>query len=178
MLSRENDRVDADDFAVVIRESALAFRIRAQPRQGAVFTHFCLTLNQTVCVGDRRWHQHVGFVGRITEHQTLVACTLLQRIGTVNALVNIRRLFTNCTQYRARVGIKTHIRMDITNFTNGVTGDLFDIYPCAGSDFTTDQHHAGFYIGFTGNTRFRILFEDRIKHGVGDLVSNFVRMPF
>lgn len=95
MLSRQHYRVDADNFAVVILESDLAFRIRAQPRQRAVFTHFSLTLYQTVRVGDRRWHQHVSFIGRVTEHQALVARALFQRIGTVNALVDIRGLFAD-----------------------------------------------------------------------------------
>ncbi|SAX20329.1 Uncharacterised protein [Klebsiella pneumoniae] len=178
VLSRQNDRVDADDFAVVILEGHLAFRIRAQPRQGAVFTHFSLTLHQTVSVSHRRRHQHVGFVSGVAKHQPLVAGALFQRIGTVNALVNVRRLFTNGAQYGARVGVKAHIGMHVANFADGVAGDLFDINPCAGGDFAAYQHHAGFDIGFTCDTRFRILLEDRIQHGIGDLVSNFVRMPF
>ncbi len=178
MLGRENHRVNADDFAVVVLEGHLAFRIRAQPWQRAVFTHFSLALHQTVRVSHRCWHQHVGFVGRITEHQALVARALFQRIGTVNALVDVRRLFANRAQDRAGIGIKAHIRMDITDFTYRVTGDLFDINPCAGGDLTANQNHAGFDIGFTRYARFRILSQDRIQHRIGDLVSNFIRMSF
>ncbi|MNH37921.1 hypothetical protein D3C79_988860 [compost metagenome] len=81
-------------------------------------------------------------------------------------------------QYGTRVGVKTHIRMNIADFTHGFTGDFFDIYPSAGGDFTADQHHAGFHVGFAGYARFRILFQDGIKNGIGDLIGNFIGMPF
>ena len=178
MLCGENDCINTDNFAVVVLERHLAFCVRAQPRQGAVFAYFSLTLHQTVSVGDRRRHQHIGFVSRIAKHQALVARALLQRIGAVNALVDVRRLFTDSAQHRAGVGVKAHIGMHVANFTDRIAGDLFDINPGAGSDFATHQNHAGFDVGFTCYARFWILFKDRIQHGVGDLVSNFVGMPF
>ncbi|MND78276.1 hypothetical protein D3C80_699870 [compost metagenome] len=178
MLSGQNHGVDTDNFAVIVLESDLAFRIRTQPWQRAVFTHFSLTLHQTVCVGDWCWHQYVGFVCRVAKHQALVARALFQRIGTVNTLVDVGRLFADCAQYGARVGIKAHIRMHIANLTHGITGDLFDINPCAGSDFTANQNHAGLDVGFTRHACFWILFEDCIQHRIRDLVSDFVRMPF
>ena len=178
MLGRQYHRIDANDFAVIVLEGDLAFCIRAQPRQGAVFAYFSLTLYQTVRVGDRGWHQHVGFVGRVAKHQALVARALFQWIGTVNALVDVWRLFANGAQHRARIGIKAHIRMHITDFTHRVTGDLFDINPCAGGDLTANQNHASFDIGFARDARFRILRQDRIQHRIGDLVSNFIRMSF
>ena len=138
VLSGKHDSIDTNDFAVVILESHLAFRVRAQPRQSAVFTHFSLTLYQTVCIGDRRWHQHVGFIGCVAKHQTLVTRALFQRIGTVNALVDVRRLFADGAQNRTGVSVKAHVGMYIANFANGVTGDLFDVYPGAGGDFAAN----------------------------------------
>ncbi|CNU85193.1 Uncharacterised protein [Salmonella enterica subsp. enterica serovar Bovismorbificans] len=138
VLRRENHGVDTDDFAVVILESDLAFCIRTQPWQGAIFTHFSLTLYQTVRVGDWRRHQYVGFICRVAKHQALVARALFQRICAVNALVDIRRLFANCAQYRARVGVKAHVGMHIANFAHRITGNLFDIDPGAGGDLTAN----------------------------------------
>ncbi|MNH10770.1 hypothetical protein D3C79_702590 [compost metagenome] len=178
MLSGQHHCVDADDFAVVILESDLAFCVRTQPRQGTVFTDFGLALYQTVRVSHRRRHQHFGFVGGIAKHQALVAGTLFQRIGTVNALIDIRGLLADSAQHGTRVGVKTHIRMNITDFTYGFTGDFFDIYPSAGGDFATDQHHAGFHVGFASYARLRILFQDGVENGIGDLVGNFIGMPF
>ncbi|MOA06395.1 hypothetical protein D3C78_1260270 [compost metagenome] len=68
--------------------------------------------------------------------------------------------------------------MNIADFTHGFTGDFFDIYPGAGGDFTADQHHAGFHVGFAGYACFRILFQDGVENGIGDLVGDFVRMSF
>ena len=178
MLGGQYHRIDTDDFAVVILEGDLAFRIRTQPRQSAVFTDFGLALHQAVRVGHRCRHQHFGFVGSIAKHQALVASTLFQRIGTVNTLIDIRGLLADGAQYGTRVGVEAHIRMNIADFAHGFTGDLFDIYPGAGGDFAANQNHAGFHVGFAGYACFRILFQDGVENGIGDLVSNFIRMSF
>ncbi len=68
--------------------------------------------------------------------------------------------------------------MDITDFTYGIAGNLFDIDPCAGGDLTADQHHTGFNVGFAGHARFGILLEDGVQHGVRNLVGDFIRMSF
>ncbi|MNE77213.1 hypothetical protein D3C80_1735110 [compost metagenome] len=90
MLGGQHHGINTDDFAIVILERDLAFGVWAQPRQGAIFTHFGLALNQTVGISDWCRHQHVGFIRGITEHQALIASTLLQRIAAVNTLVDIR----------------------------------------------------------------------------------------
>ena len=178
MLSGQHHGVDTDDFAVVVLEGHLALRVRTQPRQGAVFAHFGLALHQTVRVGHRSRHQHVGFVGGVAKHQALIAGALLERIGTVNALIDIRGLFADGAQYCAGVGVKAHVRMNVADFAYGFAGDLFDIDPGAGGDFTADQHHAGFHVGFAGDARFRILFQDGVEDGIGDLIGDFIGMSF
>ncbi|CSA91580.1 Uncharacterised protein [Vibrio cholerae] len=109
MLSRQNYSINTYDLALVILEGHLRFRIRAQPWQCAIFTNFSLALHQTMRIGDRCWHQHFSFVGCITKHDALVARALLFRIGFINTLVDVWRLFTYGVQYRTRVGIEAHV---------------------------------------------------------------------
>lgn len=68
--------------------------------------------------------------------------------------------------------------MYVVNFVDGVVGDFFDINLCVGGDFVVYQYYVGFDIGFICDMCFWILFEDCIQYGIGDLVSNFVRMFF
>jgi len=73
---------------------------------------------------------------------------------------------------------QTHIRIDITDFADGSAGQFFDIHPSGGGDFTANQHHTGFNIGLAGHAGFRILCQDSIKHGIGNLIRDFIRMSF
>ncbi|UMX89296.1 hypothetical protein MJ579_24110 [Klebsiella pneumoniae] len=63
VLSRQNDRVIADDFCRRHTGRSPGFSHPGTPATaGAVFTHFGLTLHQTVgSVSHRRRHQHVRF---------------------------------------------------------------------------------------------------------------------
>ncbi|MNC25559.1 hypothetical protein D3C75_736490 [compost metagenome] len=68
--------------------------------------------------------------------------------------------------------------MHVADFTNRLTSDLFDINPGAGGDFTANQNHAGFNVSLASYACFWILLQDRIEDRIGDLVSDFIGMPF
>jgi hypothetical protein len=85
VLGGEHDRLDADRLVVLVAERDLALRVGAQPGELALLAHLGLPLHQPVGVGDRRRHQHVGLVGRVAEHQALVAGALLALVLAVDA---------------------------------------------------------------------------------------------
>ncbi|CSC37172.1 Uncharacterised protein [Vibrio cholerae] len=68
--------------------------------------------------------------------------------------------------------------MHVTNFTNSLTSNLFDINPSGSRDFTAHHHHASFYVSFASNASFRILLKNRVQHCIRDLVCNFIWMAF
>jgi hypothetical protein len=59
-----------------------------------------------------------------------------------------------------------------------LAGQCFQVDPGAGGDFAGDDRHAGLDHGFAGNAGARVLREDRVEHGIGDLVGHLVRMAF
>ena len=91
MLGGEDDGVHALGPALgVVGEAQLAFRVRAQPRQGAVLPHFRLPRHEAMAVGNGRGHEHVCLVRGVAKHQPLVPGPLLVVRGFVHAHGDIR----------------------------------------------------------------------------------------
>ncbi len=148
-----------------------ALRVRTHTA-GAVFAHWT-ALHQTVRVGHRGGIS-TSVRGGVAKHRP-DRRALLERIGTVNALIDIRGLLADGAQYCAGVGVKAHVRMNVADFAHGLAGDLFDIDPGAGGDFTADQH-------MPVSRRFRRrrapsdLVPDGVEDGIGDLIGDFIRI--
>ncbi len=99
------------------------------------FTHFSLTLYQTVRVGDWRRHQYVGLICRVAKTSGPGRPRAFVPAGLRGQRpVDIRRLFANCAQYRARVGVKAHVGMHSHFLRTVLRVNLFDIDPGAGGD--------------------------------------------
>ena len=103
---------------------------------------------------------------------------MLQRVGTVDALVDVRRLFADGVQHGAGVGVEAHVGVGVTNLAHGVAHDLFDVDPGRGGHFAGYHHHAGLDQGFAGDARLGVLLQDGVQHRIGDLVGDFIGMAF
>ena len=81
MLGRQHDGLDADGLVVLVGEGQLALRVGAKPGQFrvAALADLRLPLDKLVRIVDRRRHQGRGLIGRITEHQALIARALVFR---------------------------------------------------------------------------------------------------
>ena len=101
-------------------------------------------------VGDGSRHQHIGFVRGVAKHQALVACALFMIGGLINAHCNIRGLFTECIDHRARGAIESYVRGVITHINDGFAANLFEVDVSAASYFTS-KNHSGFNQGLTGD---------------------------
>merc|ERR1719272_517488 len=69
-------------------------------------------------------------------------------------------------------------RVVVSNFLDGTTNNLLVVEDSLGGDFTEDHDHAGLGCGFASNTGGRVLLEASIDDGIGDLVTDFVRVSF
>jgi hypothetical protein len=78
------------------------------------------------------------------------------------------------------VGAEFELGSVITDFPDDLAGDGFgvDLIPAGAGDFTGIDHQIRADERFTGHTAFGILREAGIKDGVGDLITDFVRMTF
>ncbi|RMU44311.1 hypothetical protein ALP28_05422 [Pseudomonas savastanoi pv. nerii] len=178
VLSRQYDGVDADNLAVFVTAGNLGFCIRAQPRQQAGFTRFGLTLHQLVREGDRCWHQHVGFVAGVAEHQALVASALIFRLAAVNALGDVYRLFADDVHHAASRAVETDVGAVVADVEDDVTHDVFQIDPGRSRHFASDDCHTGLDQCFARYTGVFVFSDDSVQNRVGNLVGDLVRMSF
>src|SRR5690606_22701882 len=128
--------------------------------------------------GDRRRHQHFGFVTGVAEHQALVAGTLVFRLLAVNALGDVNGLLADDVNDAAGVAVVAHGRGGVADVLDHATDQVFQVNPGAGGDFTANDGHTGFYHGFAGNAGVGVFGQDGVQNRIGDLVGHFVRMAF
>ncbi len=109
MLGRQDHGLYRNRLALgVVFERDLALGVGSQKCELAGLSNLSLAFDETVGIGDRRGHQHIGLVTGVTKHQTLVTGALLMAGGLINALSDIRRLLTDGAQHGAAGAIETH----------------------------------------------------------------------
>ena len=123
-------------------------------------------------------HVGVGFVGGVSEHNSLVASALLFFRSAVYPLVNVGRLLVDGAEYAARVGFKHVLRLGVANAANHIASDFTRVDVGARLDFTRQHHLTSGNKGFAGNFRIGVKGEKVVDKGVRNLVGNFVGMSF
>ena len=64
------------------------------------------------------------------------------------------------------------------NVANDTADDLLVIKLALGGNLSQHHHHTGLGGSFTGNLAHRVLLQTRVQNGIGDLITDFVRMSF
>jgi hypothetical protein len=178
VLGGQHNGIDTDHLAVLVAAGDLGLGVRAQPVQGTVLAHLGLALDQTVGEGDGRGHQHAGLVAGIAEHQTLVAGALILGLLPVHTLGDIRGLLADDVDHATGIGVVADLGGGVADILDHLAHQILQVDPGAGGDFPADDRHAGLDHGFAGHTGQLVLGENGVEHGVGDLISQFVRMAF
>ena len=73
VLRRDDDGVDPHRFSVPVLHGHLGFSIGTDPRQDVLFPDFSQPFGEPMGEDDRHRHEFGRFVGRIAEHQSLIA---------------------------------------------------------------------------------------------------------
>ena len=133
-----------------------------------------------MAVIDGKRHQGRGFVAGVAEHQTLVACTLVQvyAFAFVHALGDVGGLLVVVHADRAAVGIKAQLGRVVADAFDGFACDFDVVHMGGGGDFARQHAQTGVYQSFRRDTRFGVLRQNRIQNRIGHLVGYFVRMAF
>ncbi len=182
VLRGDDDRVDADRAVLfVVFDGDLGLGVRTEPLDLALFAEFLDLGHELVGEADRERHQFLGFVASVTEHHTLVACTLLVvflAIGGlgVNALGDVRRLLVHSDEDGAALVVKSEFRVHVADALDGLACDLLEVDDCLGGDFTGNDDETGVHEGFACDAAVRILREAGVEDGVGNLVGDLVRV--
>ena len=127
--------------------------------------------------GDGRGHEHVGLVGRVAEHQALIARTLLALVLAVDALRDVRGLLADDVEHPAAGAVEAHLRGVVADIEHGLADERLDVDPGARGDFARNDDDTSLDQSLTGHATARILREDGIQHGVRDLIGHLVGMP-
>ena len=190
MLCGQYDSIQTNRFVVfIIFNSNLSLSVRTQILQSAVFADFGQLQGQFVGQSDGIGHVLFGFVGGVTKHHTLIACTdgidlivghfvFFGFQSFVYAKSDVRGLLIDRGDHAAGVCVKTIFSTGITDLTNGITYDFLNVNICICGDLTHNHDKACSGAGLTCHTAHGILGNQSIQNGIGNLVTHFVRMAF
>ena len=120
VLRRNHYGVDPHRHVPLVHDRNLRLRIRSKPGNLPGLTQLCEILNQTVCELDRQRHQRLGFIAGETEHQALIAGTLLrmQSLSRGDTLTYVGRLLVNGADHGATSIIESARRVVIPDPAN------------------------------------------------------------
>src|SRR5581483_2389609 len=86
------------------------------------------------------------------------------------------------------VGMKNVVLVDVTDFRDGIAHDPVDVengserlallLEFRNGDFAADNDHVAFGVGLAGDPAVFILLQTSVEDGVGNGVTNFVRVTF
>ena len=129
--------------------------------------------------GQRERHEFVGLVAGVAEHHALVAGTLLFPHSPVDALCDVGALFVQGGNDGAGVCVEMILGLGVADAADGAAHHPLDVHVgVVRSDFAAHHGQTGAHKSLAGNVRSRILAEEVIENGVGNLVGHFVRMAF
>ena len=182
MLGGDHNRGRADGLAVFVAQRDLAFGIRSQARLRAGMARLSQRLQNAMGKVDGRRHQLIGLGAGITEHNALVARTLVLVAGRVHALGDIGGLGVQVDGHVSVFPVKAILL--VADVLHSGARDLFDMGLI---DFTFGAHQRRGTAHFArndnavgcgqclaGHTRLWIGGQESIDDGVGYPVANFI----
>ena len=133
--------------------------------------------------GNRRGHKLWGLVAGITEHQSLIAstllgCALVIRRGLVDALLDIARLLAHSAKHLAGVGVKTTILVGVADVADRLTSKGDEIETGVARNFTGENDEVALGQSLARDTALRILFQTSIEHVIADRIADFIGVTF
>src|SRR5450432_2293460 len=98
--------------------------------------------------------------------------------GVVDALGDVVALLVVGDQHSAALVVDAVLGVVVADALDGVARDLDVVDVGVGRDLAGEHHQAGVAERLGGDTRARVLPEDRIEDGVGYLVGDLVGVAF
>ena len=187
VLRRDNNGGRGDRNTAFITQRDLALGIGFEEWRGARMAVFGHLLEYFVAVIQRRGHQVGGLIGRITEHDPLIARTFVLVAACIDALRDMGRLAVEVVHERQRVPVEpvlliadfldspAHGRFDFFFGTGGPFAVFIDAFA---ADFACEHHKLRRRQRFAGDSRFGIFRQEQVDNGVRNLVRNLIRVTF
>ncbi len=115
---------------------------------------------------DRGRHQHVGLIGRVPEHEALVAGALLALVLAVNALGNVRRLLADDVDHAAARPVEAHVGGVVADIENRLSNERLNIHPGFRGDFAGDYDDASLDERLARHATARVFTQDAVQNGI------------
>ena len=173
VLSGNNYCVNAHGFRAIIFDRHLRFAVRTHEIQNSFASGFRQAQAKLVRGHDRKRHQFGRFVARIAEHQALIACPT-----RVHALADVRTLARQFDGHLAIVRSEAAVRIGVADSQYRFTDNLFHIGLGGGRNLARDPDVLVFYHRLASYPAAWIGGQHAVKNRVGNLIADFVGMPF
>src|ERR1044071_4081873 len=183
MLGGNHHVGDADGLVVDVLDGNLAFGVGPKPFDPAAFADAGQFAAEVMGVHDRSRHELRRLICGVAEHQALVSGTLLRMPFAfggpgVDTLGDVGALLGNGIDDEDTVGVENIVVMGITDLADGLTRYGVVVEPGLGGNLTAHHHEVALGVGFTGDAAVFILGQAGVQDGVGNGVTNFVRVAF
>ena len=96
----------------------------------------------------------------------------------VHAHGDVAGLLVDAGDHGAGVGVESVESIVVADGSNHATHQRLEIHIRFGGDLTGYDHQAGRGQGLTSYAAHRIFSQAGVENGIGDLVGDFIRMPF
>ncbi len=170
----------ANGHVVLVLEGDLRLAVGAEEVDGLLLPDRRELPRERVRVVNRRRHELGRLVGRVAEHEALVARPLL--------LVQARRPRSTpwamsglCRSTAVRTAqvfaVEAHRGVGVPDLLDRLAHDLREVDLRGRRDLAGDDDHPGLGERLARHAGARILLEDRVEDRVGHLVAELVRMP-
>ena len=186
MLRRNDNRLDAHRFPVIIFHRHLRLAVRPQIRKRPILSDLGQTTRKTMRHRERQRQKFRRLIRRVAEHHPLIAradIILVRRVllrfeRLIHAHRDIRRLLVHRHQNAARLAIETVLRAVVPDFLDRLPNDFRKIDARRRRDFPENMHLSRRDNRLARDTPARILHQNGIQHRIGNLIANFIRMSF
>ena len=167
----------------------LALAVGPQIGDHTALAHFAQAVHQTVRERDGHGHELGGIPASVTEHHPLIAGALaVQGIlvagidpafeRRAHSLGDVRRLLVESGDDAAGGCVEAVLGPSVADALDSLADERGHVDVSCGGDLAGDDHQTGGYQRLAGDVTMRVVPQDRVEHGVRDLVGDLVGMPF
>ena len=118
---------------------------------------------------DRQRHQLRRFVAGVAEHQALIAGA-----AGIHTHGDVGRLALDGIEDAAGLAVEADSGVGVADVGDGLARELRNVDITGGRDFAGYDANAGGDQHFASHAAVRILFENSIENGIGNLVRNLI----
>jgi len=177
VLRRADDGVDPDGPVPFVLDRHLRLGVGAEPGELLRTAQILEPPHDAVREHDRQRHQLGRLIGGVAEHDPLVARPLLQRVGTVDSLGDVRRLLIDGGDDPARLPLEVVVGVLVADVADRLADHARDVHVGVGVDLPGNHHQAGGHERLARHVALPVERDDRVEDGVRDLVGHLVGVP-